>query len=675
MKIVLIFPPFLLDSIYNLSPLGLINIATMLKHTTHETVILDFVLMLRQHIINPGQDIYQKCAEIILKECPDIIGFSAQCTTYPSVIQISKKIKEINPKPHIVIGGHNASFVDKSTLLEFPFIDAIVRGEGEITFKELVNAYNGNQDIKNVAGVTYRDKNNIIRNQDRNLINDLDTIPPPDYTMTPPFSEYRDACNLPRSIAIIEAGRGCPHSCVYCSESAFWRRTPRQFSVKRLIHEMQNLRDNFHAECFLLSYDQFTSNKKFVKDFCNAVIDTGLNNIPWYCISRLDTVDSALLRLMKNSGCESMCYGIDSGSEKTLAFIHKNIDKNLLLQRVKETTENGIVPTLSFVIGFPKEEQEDIDETLSLALMSGIHGNVNPLIQMPTVLPGTELWKIYGQSLVRKTDTYFSLGIEFNNGKRFKDDEVLIQNNPLIFSSFYNLLCKGVNLDDLNLISSYFPIIINLYPKSFLLLSSSLKKSISALFIEWMSWLNSRMKRDKPYLTPQDCYKYFTDFAVKFSERKDIIFYKHLRDILKYETLGIKAGKFNVKPYFLNIDINDTDSFMPVKNHGIIIAEFDFNIPVIISNLKNNIIKDEYPQTKTLLIFKHSGEELNVTEINDFGVDFLNMCDGKRSLSKITNLLYQHYGLNIKQDVFLNSCIETARVLGESGCLEQKQTD
>lgn len=86
MKTVLVFPPFLFDSIYNLPPLGLINIATMLKNTPHETVILDFVLMLRQNKLKPGHGLYQRCAEIILQKCPDIIGFSAQCTTYPLLV-------------------------------------------------------------------------------------------------------------------------------------------------------------------------------------------------------------------------------------------------------------------------------------------------------------------------------------------------------------------------------------------------------------------------------------------------------------------------------------------------------------------------------------------------------------------------------------------------------------
>ena len=112
MKIVLAFPPFYLEPMYNLPPLGLINLATALKGLSHRVVVMDFVLAIRQGALKRGRDIYDDCVEKILAEAPDLVGFSAQCTIYPAVIQISKKIKGRDPHVKIVIGGHNASFVD-----------------------------------------------------------------------------------------------------------------------------------------------------------------------------------------------------------------------------------------------------------------------------------------------------------------------------------------------------------------------------------------------------------------------------------------------------------------------------------------------------------------------------------------------------------------------------------
>jgi hypothetical protein len=392
MKIVLVFPPFYLESMYNLAPLGLINLATALKDSPHQVVLMDFILAIRQGTLKMGKNIYGDCAERILDEAPDLVGFSAQCTTYPAVVQISRKIRDKRPDVKIVIGGHNASFVDRPTLEKYPFVDCIVRGEGEITFPELLNAYESGRNEEGIPGITYREGQDIVRNDERDLISNLDDLPLPDYSFLPPLSTYRDACQLPRSIAILEVGRGCPHKCIYCSECIMWRRTTRGFSVARLVKEMGNLYENFEAECFLLAYDQFTAKRKFVESFCRQVIEAGLNHLPWYCISRLDTVD------------------------------------------VVETADNGIIPTLSYVIGFPEEETKDIDETLWLALRAGIVGNNNPLIQLPTVLPGTGLHTQYGDRLVREVDTYFALGLEFDGGRRLRSDEEIIDSDPMIYS-------------------------------------------------------------------------------------------------------------------------------------------------------------------------------------------------------------------------------------------------
>ncbi len=669
MKIVLVFPPFYLESMYNLPPLGLISIASTLASTEHEVVILDFVLALRQGRLKPGVKTYDDCAEWILGENPDIVGFSAQCTTYPPVIQIARKIKEAKVNTQVIVGGHNASFVDTLTLERYPFIDCIVRGEGEITFKELVKSYEKGNTLKEVEGITYRDGDRIVRNRDRELVADLDTLPVPDYALAPPLSEYRDACKLPRSIAILEVGRGCPHNCIYCSESKFWRRKTRTYSIDRIVEEMKVLHHEHGAECFVLAYDQFTARRSFVENFCKKVVEENLNHVPWYCISRLDTLDPGLLDLMKEAGCESTCFGIDSGSPRTLRFIRKNIDRDILYRRVVETTERGIVPTLSYVIGFPEEEKEDIDATLGLALQTGILGNNNPLIQMPTVLPGTDLYKKYLRKLTRKVDTYFALGIEFNNGNRLKSDETLINNNPEIFSSFYNISCKGMPLDQLNIIASYFPFIVNFYPKSFLLLSIECGKPVSDLFLEWLLWVNEKLDRNEITLTPRDCYLHFSEYASTTLAKKGDIRRKYIYDILKYETNSLYVARWDITDDEFHMPDEDLENFKPMRNDRIVIDTFDFNIPRIIEDLKKNRPEEQYPEEHTILAFKHENKQLVVNEINQFGKDLLELCDGKTTLKQISDKLYETYGSETDKHNFFQSCIDAIKVLGEMNYL------
>jgi hypothetical protein len=674
MKIVLVFPPFYLESMYNLPPLGLINLATALKGSPHQVALVDFVLAIRQNTLNMGKDIYGECAERILEESPHLVGFSAQCTTYPAVIQVSKIIRGKDPAVKIVIGGHNASFVDRMTLERFSFVDAIVRGEGEVTFKELVDAYGADKAPEGVAGVTYRQGKDIVRNEPRGLIAHLDGLPLPDYSFLPPFSAYRDACQLPRSIAILEVGRGCPYRCIYCSESLMWRRKTRTFSVLRLVEEMENLYKNMGAECFLLAYDQFTARKDFVESFCRQLIARGMNHLPWYCISRLDSVDADLLALMKRAGCESMCYGIDSGSKKTLSFIRKNIDPGILYRRIMETAEQGIIPTLSFVIGFPEEAREDIDETLWLAMRAGIVGNNNPLIQLPTVLPGTDLHAAYGNRLVREVDTYFAMGLEFDEGRRLQSDEEMINGDPMIFSSFYNLPCPGRPLQELNLIATYFPLMVRFYPKTFSLLSLECQESVSELFMRWLVWVNQELKRGRLTLSPQECYLHFKDFVKGMLNEARGVRMRHLEDILEYEHTALEAGRFLSGKGVFHIDMEKIAGFRPIKSKKIIIREFEFDIPMIILDLKRGEFEKSYAPRKTLLVFRHEQELLDVMEINEFARDFLERCNGKSTLRDISRALCDRYGPGMKTEGFFDSCVEAVQVLGEKGFLESRDS-
>lgn len=671
MKTVLVFPPFHLASLYNLPPLGLINLATVLREAGHEATILDQVLAIRENALPLDSSIYQEAATMILREDPEITAFSVQCATFPAVIRITELLRERKPGLRIVVGGHDVTFNDTRTLERFPWIDAVARGEGEVTIRELVTAYAGGKDLSAIDGVTWRDGQTIIRNADRDLIADLDDLPFPDYSFAASLERYRDACGIPRSIAILEVGRGCPHRCVYCSESAMWRRRTRTFSVTRIVSEMHHMRDRYGAECFLLAYDQFTADRSFVENFCTRLIDEGLNDTPWYCISRLDSMSPDLLRLMREAGCESMCYGIDSGSERTLAFIRKQIDQTILYQRVRETTNAGMVPTLSFVIGFPEEERIDIDKTLVLALKTGIQGNSNPLLQLPTVLAGTELHHRYASRLVREVDTYFSLGLEFDSGRRLDEDTRLIESDPSLFSSFYNLPCAGLSLAELNAITEYFPVIINLYPKSFLLLSLALEKSVSSLFMQFIKYLQSTEEYGAITLSATDCRSHLANFCSALLADHEISSWEHIIDIIRYENMAVDLGGPPQHTTPGTAAVTMRHGKFPLRSKDVIITEFDWNIPEIVDHMKNGVFQSDYPREETIIAAAMNDGGIEYTEINDFGRDMLSLCNGLKPIKEVAGELYRLYGQGMNEGDFLTECREAMVQLQEMGLLRQ----
>lgn len=668
MKIALVFPPFFHPSMYNLPPLGLVLLGTMLQRAGHQPVLLDQVLALRTGQLPKSPELYAEAARQILATRPDVVAFGAQCTTYPPTLQIARLLKRERPDLRVVIGGHNATFVARPTLERHPYVDAVIRGEGEQTLPALLAAWEEGGSGAGILGVSWRGEQGVVDEADRGLIPDLNQLPLPDYSLAPDLESYRTACDLPRRIAILEVGRGCPHSCVYCSEAALWRRRCRTYAVPRLIEEMLMLRDAEGAECFLLAYDQFTADRQFVTRFCEAVIAAGLERSGWYCISRLDTVDAKLLSLMKRAGCESMCYGIDSGSRRTLFFIRKQIDVEILPQQVRQTTDEGLVPTLSFVIGFPGEERGDVDATLDLMLRTGLAGNSNPLLQIPTVLPGTELYRKFLPELKRQVDSYFSLGIEFSgDGERLAEDEALIDADPELFSSFYNLPCAGLELYELDLLANFFPLIVRLFPKSFLLLCRALEESPSRLFEEFLDAADAA-ERSGPGLTPQTCYRHFPTFA---AER----FYPdaswtHLPELIRYETCCIDAARPVLPAAAGNIDLSRAELAGPRLRSGIVIERFDFDLPQIVADLHDGKFLPVYPEDKCWLVFREEGGELEVTAINHFGRTLLDLCDGQAKLDAIVDSLHRQFGADQSPEEFAAGCRNALDTFGRMRLLD-----
>ncbi|MFW6323867.1 MAG: B12-binding domain-containing radical SAM protein [Desulfovibrionales bacterium] len=659
LNISLVFPPYYLPELYNLPPLGLIGLASNLKDTSHKVRIHDHVLALRQGALPLDDNLYQACAREVLEGEPDLVAFSIQCTTSVPALRVAQKIKQEKPEARILFGGHGTSVLDMRLLQNFPFLDLIARGEGEITFKELVQDLANGGDGTGVSGVSCRQGDNLYRNPDRPFLADLDELPRLDYGFVPPLHQYKESCSLSRAIAVLEVGRGCPHKCIYCSQSVLWKRKPRTFSPRRIVREMAHLRDDLGAECFLLAYDQFTAKRDFVIDFCEQVIRKGLANTPWYCISRLDTVDPDLLSLMREAGCESMCYGIDSGSSRTLKFINKRIDQEQLFQRVRETADQGIVSTLSFVIGFPEEELEDIDQTLLLALQTGAYGNCDPLLQLPTVLPGTGLYEQYQDGFVRKVDTYFSLGLEFGEGKRFLSDDRMIDSDPLVFSCFHNIPCPGLPPQELEILASNFPLVIRHFPRTFLLLVHALDQSPSKLFLHFFSAADA----DRG-LEEDDFLNRFPVFAAKQIVRNKTE-WDHLHDVIGYESAGAAVLQDSIRADSGGIGTN-----RPLLKKDILLREFNYPIPSILQDIRKGSVQKSYRPDPVWLLFSRSANGIEVTEINEFGKDFLGLCDGTRSIPEIARELRSKYGRDMDPGVFLNVCREAEGGLKDGRILE-----
>ncbi len=614
---------------YSLPPLGLINLATVARSSGHDVQIMDCVLGLKRGELPLGPEIYDRIGERIVSHGPQVVGISCQSTTLPAAINIAKRLKKRAPEILTLLGGHNVAFQAHQLMISFPWLDMILEGEGELGFHELLDTLKGSGELSQVKGLWWRGPRGITYNGRRPLVEDLDTLPFPDYSLTPSPREYQDAYNLEVPIAIIETGRGCPHSCIYCSESSFWRRKVRLYSVSRIVEVMERLYHQYQVRYFLLAHDQFTSNRKFVEEFCKRLLNKGLGDIAWYCISRLDSVDRDLLSLMAQAGLKTMCYGIDSGSPRTLKFIRKGLDRGLLFKRVKETLDEGVIPTLSFVIGFPEETEEDIHLSLQLALMCASYGNTAQLIQIPTVLPGTQLFERYKNRLVREIDSYFALGLEFDGVRRLYEDEYLINTYPQIFCSFYNIRPKGMEIKKLNLLTNYFPIILELYPKTFLLLSEILDRYVHQIFLQFLDYITTKRGYKKFLISAKSALFYLKGFIKGLFSA-----HPYLREIFSYETLCAYAR-------FLDKDKGvlarkKREQGLPLKK--VLTQAFHFDIQKIILGIISGEGLNPV-ERKNFLVFHKRDSKVEVVELDELGYSLLMACDGRRDIEGIRGKL------------------------------------
>ncbi len=372
-KILLISPPFyrLMGSHHNGINLGLSYIAAVLKNNNHNVCIynadyIDSESYLNQRqifdnynaykeIINDLSDpIWEEVRNNIEKFDPDIIGITMFTANYKTGKIIANIAREINRKIKIIVGGAHPTIDPEGTLKNIEF-DYLVRGEGELTFLELVN---GNE-LSGIKGLSYKINGKIINNPSRPLIKDLDSLPFPNRELFLNNTPNMDYGN-------IITGRGCPYSCSYCASKKIWDKKVRFRSPENIINELVYLKKKFNSPLVYFVDDTFTLKKNRAKEICRRMIEKNLN-LEWKCDTRVDCLDHELVTLMKKAGCVRIKIGVETGSEKILRGINKGLTKDKIRKGVEIIKKVDLPLTVYLMAGFPNETNEDIKQTIEFA--------------------------------------------------------------------------------------------------------------------------------------------------------------------------------------------------------------------------------------------------------------------------------------------------------------------
>ncbi len=312
-----------------------------------------------------------------------------------SALAAAKHIRTLNANTPIVWGGIHVSLLSEQSL-KSPYVDVIVRGEGELTVQELAEVFyegRGLSGLGQVAGISYKHQGVQFKNPDRKFM-DLDEI-----DIKLPY-DLIDINRYANPMFPVHTSRGCPWRCTFCYNVAFSKRRYRAKSPQRVLDEIEYIvNDMGYNKLSFAHDDEFFINIKWVKEICQGIIDRNIK-IEWESFCRFDSfcrIDDELLGLLERSGCQMLSFGGESGSVRILDEIVK---KDIKLEQILETTQRmskiGIRQVVSFMSALPTETLQEQEQTFELMDKLAL---MNPNIYLNgmflyTPYPGTPLYDL-----------------------------------------------------------------------------------------------------------------------------------------------------------------------------------------------------------------------------------------------------------------------------------------
>jgi len=362
-------------------PLGILYCAGVLREAGIEVSLLD----------QPAKHFsLDQTVNWVKKEDPDIIGFSVLLSTAKEAPKIAERVKAENPNITVVFGSHHATFNAERILKKYPFVDIVVRGEGEHTSLEIARCLEKQRNLDKVEGVTFRKNGRIVSNPDRPLNKDIDALPFPDRNLAGVqyVSTIFGAKINTRKFTTMLSSRGCPFNCSFCGIRKFTRRAWRPRSVENVMAELEYLQSEGYEQ-FLFADDNFTLNAKRVSKLCRSIKKEGMD-IEWFCDSRVDHISYDMFRDMVNAGCRCLFFGIESANQRILDYYRKGITPEQSEKAVRKARKAGIdIIVGSFIVGAPDETQREIINTLQFANKLDIDV---PDVNILGAQTGTDIW-------------------------------------------------------------------------------------------------------------------------------------------------------------------------------------------------------------------------------------------------------------------------------------------
>ncbi len=406
MDTLFIFPPYerLMGIKVKTFPVGLGSIATLLHENNCDVGIYNAEVGMessrykylpeqranaftnfKKNLHDDSNEVWQEIKSVIEQHRPKIVGITSYVSTSACVMKIAQIAKE-TCSCHVVVGGPYPTLLPQESC-RHEHIDFAVCGEGEYTMLELSDFLLKNRgDLNKIAGLTFKSGSEYITTPGRDRIADLDALPFINHDL------LINKSSTGSEWTTIVASRGCPHQCAFCASVPIWGRKVVFRSATSLVDEIEKNYIKYGGRSFRFLDDTFISNVVKTTEFCNMFIERGLHKkLSWGCLSRVNSISKKLLNTLERANCRSIALGVESGSDRILKTLKKDITKELVREKVKLVKKSRLRLHLYFMIGSPFEKEQDITATYNF-----IKELKPDSVNLCTFTPyyGTELYKV-----------------------------------------------------------------------------------------------------------------------------------------------------------------------------------------------------------------------------------------------------------------------------------------
>ena len=421
MKIVLlsmpdVAPVIMHESAFHMPNLGVASIGANVDEK-NEVFIIDLIRKRRQ--------IRRYLTRRLIKIQPDLVGLSAMTWQYDTCVKLIKLIKTLLPHVKVAVGGYHATLMyeEIAAAREVRWIDFLIRGEGEETFKRLARALEGNDRIEAIPSLSYKKGGEFVHNPKAGLL-DLSRLKLP----------IRDKRRLTwgyhimnRKSEVMETSRGCTGNCNFCSIRHMYGRSFRPFPVERILADMDDIYFKRKTRWIFVSDDNFVLNPKRVIELCNAIIARRYRNLNF--VVQADCVTMArngeMVEKMALAGFRSVFLGIESASKKNLRAARKGDILEASRKAVSVCHKYGIMVVGGMIFGFPDDGESEIMENYRFLKSTGTD---TAYCQILTPYPKTEIRKqLMDQGLVTNALDYTRYNGMWANVKTRKLDSETLQ--------------------------------------------------------------------------------------------------------------------------------------------------------------------------------------------------------------------------------------------------------